>query len=342
MVRLVVGLVAASVAASVVPAALAAVPDGKTTVACPASVSGAKELSCVVMAQLSQPAADGLLLTIKGPADAQATGVTGPPGSTCSIDVTQALCLLPAGFVGSGRVDVRFGFELPDKLPVGKNTVTGNVSATMPVGGDPTPADNGSKDAISIRYPRSTRTMSMAGAGHARARPAQFCGIALRSGATVTGAWCVSQVTSSGNGGKWGNGTIGAMLGANTRFLPHSTRNRRIEIDVQLQVRATTAYGGGTWKTALPARYRNGSYWQEHPSFLGTTPFMSWTRPYVGAQGRGWLKDHVSMEHPGEMYRAQVRFRFYESPVRKIWRKMADSGWWTIRYQNSGIDGWGI
>ena len=342
MVRLVVGLVAASVVASVVPAALAAVPDGKTTVACPASVSGAKELSCVVMAQLSEPAGDPLVLTIKGPVDAQVTGVTGPAGSTCSIDGVQALCLLPVGFAGSGRVDVRFGFELPDRLAVGKNTVAGNVTVTMPVGGDPTPADNSSKDAIAIRYPRSARTMSMSGAGHARARPAQFCGIALRSGATVTGAWCVSHVFSSRNGGKWSNGTIAATLGANTRFLPHSTRNRRIEIDVRLQVRATTVYGGTIWHTSLPARYRNGAYWVEHPSFLGSDPFISWTRSYVGTQGRGWLNDHVSMEHPNEMYRAQVRYRFYESPIRKVWRKMADSGWWTIRYQTSGVVDWGI
>jgi hypothetical protein len=283
-----------------------------------------------------------VLLTIKGPADAQVTGVTGPAGSTCSIDGAQVLCFLPAGAVGSQRTDVRFGFVLPIGLAVGKSTVRGAISAAMPIDADPTPLDNSSKATFTIRYPKSAKAPSLKGAAHPRSGPTSFCGVAMRSSTRATGAWCVYQIVSARNGGKWHNGSISAKLTTGTANLTNATRKRQLEIDVQLQVRASTAYGGTTWTNVQDLTFRGGNFWVAHNPGLGNSPYISWARSYVGTKYSGWVHDRFSLLHDGALYRAQARFRYYESPVRGFFRKTGDSGWWTIRYQTSGTSTWGL
>ncbi|MDX6256239.1 MAG: hypothetical protein QOJ11_2573 [Frankiales bacterium] len=324
-------------------AGAAAPASASVSMTCPASAKGNAEIGCTVTVHVAVAPVGAIALAVAGPKNAAVTGVSGPAGSICSPSGSQALCTLPAGRTGALVVKVKFGFQLPYGLKVGQSIVRTRMTASAPVAGDPAPADNKASSLVRVAYPRSTAPIPVTGGSHpgvvvAATASRQFCGIQEFSGTHVTKAWCVSNISSARNGGKWGQGWVSARMALQTKYQDPPSRQRSEIIDVRVQDRKSTIYGGSTWST-VPTNFAEETFWVPENTFLGKDPFLSWGRAYTGSGTRSWAADKFSFQDGGALYRVQVRFHF-GSKILGVWQPAGSSGWWTIRYVAAGLTGW--
>ena len=353
---LVIGVVLGAFA---VPASAAPVPRiGETqdvtvtAVSCPATAASAKEVTCAVTVSLADiDRCSCLVLVLKPSAHVQVLGGSatghiefdeGVPfeGPLCSPDVAggSAQCLFPASAMGVWQFKVRLGFELPLGVPVGTSKLPATLTASVPasISGERTPADNTRTGNFTIVYPRALKALSKAGAKHPRIGDVFYCAAIPKHEGHE--AWCVSNVSSSRTGGKWGCGWIRAeRLSLGSRGLPSATRTRRLQIDVRMQVRAENVFGAATWETGIDTSYAAHHFWSPANPGLGGSPGLTWSWFYRGTGQRAWAGDTFSMQQSGAIYRAQVRFRFYDKRFH-LWLKTGDSDWQTLRYRLSGCE----
>jgi hypothetical protein len=332
------------VLAFALPAGAQATPDVSTSMSCPAHAKIQNELVCAftVKAVGDTPA---VLTTarLSAPAGAELVAVAGKgPGSSdasCTYKGTQAFCTLPVIDPGkSVRVLSHTGFALPLGARVGSSSLPAKITGAAKLNpNDPTPADDSASATVRLVYPKVARFRP--GGHRATAHTAStglrtFCGVASTVGNVDTRSWCMWRISSARTGGHWGCGYVGANIGGLTKFLSPKNRDRQIEINARVQVRASTELGGAEWSTVQDLTYHDGTFWGIHNT-LGTDPYLYWRWRYFGPAADAWAHDSFSLQQPGELYRVQGRVQFADRIFGHYFEE-ADSGWWSLRYLYSG------
>jgi hypothetical protein len=347
----------------VIPAVASAQPspDLAVSLSCPAKVKLTGNLKCAMtITNLGDASAKDVTADMAMPSDAQviAKKIDGTSGG-CSPHERAAVCALDEIAAGANAtVHVEAAFELPYGARPRTRSAQQHVVALTSVSGDPTPGDDQDQATVKLVYPKTARIPEQSGrhgpsgrqqgrraqgastaAGSARATT-QFCGVESASGIYWTRGWCVFGISSSRTGGRWGEGWVHATLMSETRYLDPANRDRQLELDVREQVRASTAYGGVSWETVQDLTYHANSFWDTY-NFSGNNPYLRWRWRYFGPYSWARATDTFSLQHPGEIYRVQARFQFADRFFHHYFTR-ADSGWYSIRYVQSGDAGWSL
>ena len=336
-------ITAVLVLAFVLPASAEATPDVSTSMSCPARAQIQNELVCaftvkavgdtpavLTTARLSAPAGSELVaVAVKGP---------GSSDSSCTYKRTQAFCTLPVIDPGkSVRVLSHTGFALPLGARVGSSSLPAKITGAAKLNpDDPTSADDSASATVRLVYPKVVRfrpgghraTAHTASTGYQR-----FCGVASTVGNVDTRSWCMWGISSASTGGHWGCGYVRANIGGGTKSLSPKNRNRQIEINARVQVRASSPFGG---TDGQPCRT---SPTTTAPSGESTTVW-AWTRTCTGAgatsgrPGTGGRMTASRCSSPGTL--PCPRPRSVRRPKFGVYFVAADSGWWSLRYLYSG------